>query len=60
MISDREYFGRRAQEEREAAMKVAHPKARQAHMELANVYRRRASGLGVENFDQVFGVDSTG
>lgn len=32
------YFGRRAGEERRAAMKAAHPGVRQAHLEMARRY----------------------
>jgi hypothetical protein len=38
MERDRVYFSRRAQEERVAAMKTAHPHARRVHMELARRY----------------------
>lgn len=41
-MSDGEYFSRRAQEEREAAIKTAHPGARQTHLELAEAYERSA------------------
>lgn len=35
MEGDVAYLCRRAQQEREAAMKAAHPKAREAHLEMA-------------------------
>jgi hypothetical protein len=35
MEGDVQYLQRRAQQEREAAMKAPHPKARAAHLELA-------------------------
>ena len=38
MGRDIEYFRRRASEERVAAMKAAHPKVREAHVELARLY----------------------
>lgn len=42
------YFERRAGEERIAAMKAAHPRARQVHLELAEAYERRARMIEVE------------
>jgi len=41
MEGDRVYFERRASEERSAAMKAAHPKAREVHLELASRYDER-------------------
>lgn len=38
MEGDAAYFARRASQEREAALKAAHPSARQAHLELAGRY----------------------
>ena len=38
MESDVIYFGRRANEERRAAMQAAHPDVRQAHLEMAQRY----------------------
>jgi hypothetical protein len=38
MESDVIYFGRRAGEERRAAMRAAHPGARQAHLDMAQRY----------------------
>ena len=38
MESDRAYFARRAAEEKEAAMRAAHPSARAPHLELAARY----------------------
>jgi len=35
MEGDVEYLRRRAQQEREAGMKAAHPKAREAHLQMA-------------------------
>jgi hypothetical protein len=48
MITDDEYFRRRAQEEREAAMKAEHPEARQSHMNLADAYDVHARNLAAE------------
>jgi hypothetical protein len=45
MESEGTYYSRRAQEEREAAMKAAHPKARQAHLELAEAYEGRTRAV---------------
>ena len=38
MGRDTDYFRRRANAERVAAMKAAHPKVREAHIELARMY----------------------
>jgi hypothetical protein len=38
MEGDAAYFGRRAREEREAAMRAAHPAAQHAHLEMARRY----------------------
>jgi hypothetical protein len=38
MEGDATYFSRRASQEREAALKAAHPNARQAHLDLAHRY----------------------
>ena len=45
MEGDAEYFSRRAQQEREAAMKAAHPSAREAHVSLAKRYEDLAGAI---------------
>jgi hypothetical protein len=45
MKTDHYYFGRRAKEEREAAMKAPHLRARQAHIELARRYAELADAI---------------
>ena len=45
MDGDRIYFGRRANEERIAAMKAPHPEARKAHRELADRYSDLATAI---------------
>jgi hypothetical protein len=45
MEGDVNYFGRRARDERVAAMKAAHPQARQAHLELAERYDELAAAI---------------
>ena len=45
MESDFIYFSRRAQEEREAAMRNAHPSARRAHLEMATRYDELAVAI---------------
>ncbi|MFL6788300.1 MAG: hypothetical protein ACJ8FC_06525 [Sphingomicrobium sp.] len=45
MEGDSLYFSRRANEERVAAMKAAHPNARQAHLNLANQYEELAKAI---------------
>ena len=48
MAIDFEYFRRRAQQEREAAMKAVNPGARQAHLGLADAYESRVRTLVAE------------
>jgi hypothetical protein len=45
MERDAAYFTRRANEERAAAMRAAHPTARKAHLEMAERYRERSAAL---------------
>jgi len=45
MHGDANYFIRRANEERLAAMKAAHPSARQAHLKMAARYDELAGGM---------------
>jgi F0F1-type ATP synthase gamma subunit len=45
MEGDSLYFSRRANEERVAAMKAAHPNARQAHLNLARQYEELAAAI---------------
>jgi hypothetical protein len=45
METDRVYYSRRASEEREAALKAAHPRVRQAHLEMAKGYDERLAGM---------------
>ena len=45
MTGDVAYLIRRASEEREAAMRAAHPNARQAHLQLAGRYREMADAI---------------
>lgn len=45
MEADTAYFRRRAVEERAAAMKAAHPNARQAHLDLASGYDDLVRGI---------------
>jgi hypothetical protein len=40
-----EYFRKRANEERVAAMKAAHPKAREAHVEMARLYDEKLAAI---------------
>ena len=58
MESDVLYFGKRASEERRAALQAAHPGVRQAHLDMAQRYddlvnaiteRERALGLDLIN-----------
>ena len=43
MESDRNYFARRAQEERAAAEQTSDPLAQRTHLELAEAYDRRSA-----------------
>ena len=45
MQGDAFYFSRRGSEERAAATKAADPRARQAHLDLANRYDELASAI---------------
>ena len=45
MEADHLYFCRRAKEEREAAMKAAHPAARVRHVEMADRYDEMAAAI---------------
>jgi hypothetical protein len=45
MEGDANYFNRRANEERVAAMKAAHPLAREAHLELAERYQKMSAAI---------------
>jgi hypothetical protein len=49
MEGDAVYFSRRANEERSAAMKAAHPNARQSHLELAARYDELASAIAAHH-----------
>ena len=60
MESDVIYFGRRAGEERRAAMQASHPSVRQAHLDMAQRYddlvtaiKDRERLLGLEPADPV-------
>ena len=48
MDNDRNYFTRRASEERSAADKAENPKARDAHRLMAERYEKQASTAGDE------------
>jgi len=48
MNTEVEYYGGRAREEREAAMRAPHPRAREIHRELAEAYELRVRELSAE------------
>jgi len=48
MTGDGDYFSRRAEEERTAAISAVHPNARQTHLDLARAYEDRARTLEAE------------
>jgi hypothetical protein len=58
MEDDRVYFRRRASDERAAAMKAAHPKARDAHIQLADRFDDLASSI--EHRERYLGLDQDG
>jgi hypothetical protein len=41
-MTDRSYLLRRAAQERQAAVEATHPRAQQAHLELASQYEQRS------------------
>ena len=45
MERDTEYFRKRANDERVAAMKAAHPKVREAHVEMARLYEEKLNAI---------------
>ena len=48
MEGDKIYFGRRANEEREAALRSSDPNARRSHLEMARRYQQQADvGISV-------------
>lgn len=55
MEGDAAFCRRRASEEKAAAMKAAHPKARQAHLEMAARYEELAVSITAR--DRYFGLD---
>jgi hypothetical protein len=50
---DATYFGRRAKEERVAALKCIHPNARQCHLDMASRYDELANALASRDVPQV-------
>lgn len=58
MEGDVAYCSRRAREEREAAMAAGHPKARDAHLELARRFDEVASASTTR--DQKLGLEAAG
>jgi hypothetical protein len=52
MESDAAFFTRRAREERFAATKAEHPKARKAHLEMAARYADLASAIEGKPLDE--------
>lgn len=57
MEGDAAYFSRRANEERVAAMRAAHPRARQSHVEMAERYDELAGAIASHERLRV-GIDS--
>lgn len=58
MKADHYYFGRRAKEEREAAMKAPHLRARRAHIELARRYAELADAIAEQEMMRARPVDA--
>ena len=48
-MTDRSYLLRRAAQERQAATEATHPKAQQAHLELASQYEQRSEAGQEQN-----------
>lgn len=57
MESDVLYFGKRASEERRAAMQAAHPGVRQAHLDMAQRYDDLVDAIAAR--DQVLDLNLT-
>jgi len=57
MEGDANYFIRRANEERLAAMKAVHPAARQAHLKMAERYDEMAGGIADYQLQSVQGAN---
>jgi hypothetical protein len=55
MEGDTAYFRRRASDERAAAMKAPHPRARETHLELAGRYDDLANAI--EGRERYLGLD---
>jgi hypothetical protein len=55
MEGDRAYFGRRAIEERIAAMKSAHPNVRKTHLDMAARYEELAQAISAR--EKALGLD---
>jgi hypothetical protein len=58
MEGDANYFSQRARQERVAAMKAAHPQARQSHLELAERYEELAGAIASHETRDADGVAS--
>ena len=56
MESDTSYFGRRAAEERRAAMQASHPGVRQAHLDMAQRYDDLVTAIGAR--DRQLGLET--
>lgn len=62
MDGDLFYFCRRAEEELAAATRAAHPRARLAHLEMAERYHDLASGIAcreLELSDEIIRIEPT-
>src|SRR5436190_1299704 len=57
MESDVLYFGRRASEERRAALRAAHPSVRQAHLDMAQRYDELVNAMTERN--EMLGLSQT-
>jgi hypothetical protein len=59
-MTDGEYFSCRARDEREAAMRAAHPRVRQTHIDLADAYECRIRALAAAERRLAIGLVKTG
>jgi hypothetical protein len=60
MDEDRNYFARRAQEERDAARKSKHRVARERHNEMAEAYEARERAVAADEARSTFRAVSNG
>jgi hypothetical protein len=60
MESDATYFGRRASEERGAAMRAPHPTARRVHLDMADRYDELSGAIAARDVQLMPNMAGTG